>query len=68
MSGRAASGGALAPEPPRATRNQPESVRILRQNDSFFVVCQVFFLLCLCARFFVLLCANFFFPNLKIRQ
>ena len=26
--GCAASGGALAPEPPRATRNQPESIRI----------------------------------------
>ena len=25
--GRAASGGALAPEPPRATRSQPESIR-----------------------------------------
>jgi len=35
--GRAASGGALAPEPPRVTRNpgQPESIRIRAQNTSF---------------------------------
>jgi len=27
--GRAASGGALAPEPPRATRSQPESIQTI---------------------------------------
>jgi len=32
--GRAATGGALAPEPPRATRNQPESI-LIRQKTLF---------------------------------
>ena len=33
--GRAASGGPLSPEPPRATRSQPESLRILYQKTDF---------------------------------
>jgi len=35
-SGRAASGGALAPEPPRATRNTPESIRNFFPMHTFF--------------------------------
>mmetsp|Transcript_13942 Transcript_13942/g.11576 ORF Transcript_13942/g.11576 Transcript_13942/m.11576 type:complete len:112 (+) Transcript_13942:55-390(+) len=35
MPGRAASGGALAPEPPRATRIQSESIRIRTKNIFF---------------------------------
>jgi len=34
--GRAASGGALAPEPPRATRNTPEFIRNFLKNTLFF--------------------------------
>jgi len=34
--GRAASGGALAPEPPRATRSTPESILNLSQKTLFF--------------------------------
>jgi len=34
--GRAASGGALAPEPPRATRSQPEPIRTVPQKPLFF--------------------------------
>jgi len=36
--GRVASGGALAPKPPRATRMQPESIRTVNlvQNHLFF--------------------------------
>jgi len=35
--GRAASGGALAPEPPRATRSQPETIWTVPQNPLFFI-------------------------------
>ena len=34
--GRAASGGALAPEPPRATRRQPEFIRTVHLVQGFF--------------------------------
>ena len=40
-SGRAASGGALAPEPPRATRNTPEFIRNLSKQTLFFSFCRV---------------------------
>jgi len=30
--GRAASGGAIAPQPPPATRNQPESIRFFEKQ------------------------------------
>jgi len=35
--GRAASGGALAPEPPRATRRQPDCIRILNFTFHNFI-------------------------------
>ena len=35
--GRAASGGALAPEPPRATRNTPEFIRNLSKKHFFLI-------------------------------
>jgi len=36
-SGRTASGGALAPEPPRATRNTPEFIQNVSKKTPFFV-------------------------------
>ena len=33
--GRAASGGALAPQPPRATRSQPEPIEFSPKNNFF---------------------------------
>jgi len=44
--GRAASGGALAPEPPRATRNQADFLRMMYQTT--WHKCASFFL-CWCA-------------------
>jgi len=35
QSGRAASGGVLALEPPRSTRNQPECIRAVDENGFF---------------------------------
>ena len=41
--GRAASRGPLAPEPPRATRSQPESMRIVLFSNKFFILVKLFF-------------------------
>jgi len=37
--GRVASGVALAPEPPRATRSQPEPIRTAEKNVFFHIFC-----------------------------
>jgi len=52
MLGRVASGGALDPQPPRATRSQPESIGTVLHSFFFifwcarFFVCQVVCFLC----------------------
>jgi len=37
--GRAASAGAVAPEPPRATRSTPEFIRDFSKKYLFFLIC-----------------------------